>query len=71
MNTGVTKSQALETYNRTIRDCDYWDYPEWVRAVALANDTKNPDALVNYPAYAMEVYKELSAVNQVSMADSN
>lgn len=71
MNTGVTTAQALETYNRTIRDCDYWDYPEWVRAVALAADTKKPDALINYPAYATGVYRELNKVNQVSMADSN
>lgn len=67
----VTTAQALETYHRTIRDCDYMDWPEWVRAVALAQDMHNDSALSLYPDYALGVYEELNKVKQVSMADSN
>lgn len=67
----VTTEQALETYQRTIRDCDYMDWPEWVRAVALAQDMSNDSALSLYPVYAREIYKELIAENKIAYADSN
>lgn len=66
----VATEQALETYDKTLRDEPYFAWPNWVRAVALAIDTHNTSDLANYPPYALAVYEVKSGNRVISYSDS-
>lgn len=66
----VTKEQAIETYRRTVRDYQRYEWAMWVIAV---NDSLETGEWVGgdaYPEFAKEVFEEMKKeVKKISMAD--
>jgi hypothetical protein len=62
-------TDAIDTYNRTIRDDERYTWPNWV--VAVSNSLAAGEWLGGdmFPAFAKEVFEALSGVKKVSMAD--
>lgn len=66
----MTLEQAIETYDRTKRDCNEDEYPEWVKEVdsCLMRGTE-PDA--RFAPWVTEVRNEVKGRSIFSMSDEN
>lgn len=65
----VTPQQAKETYERTVRDEDRNNWPNWILAVSnslAAGEWMGGDM---FPDYAEKVFEAVNASAKVSMAD--
>lgn len=66
----MTLENAIETYDRTKRDCREDEYPEWVTEIdrCIMHDCEVDS---RFAEWVPEVLKVVKARTTVSMADSN
>jgi hypothetical protein len=66
----MTTQNAIETYDRTLRDCSEDEYPEWVKEVKHCLETGDLIEGTQWMPFVYDVFDELKKRKvEVSMAD--
>lgn len=66
-----TTENALETYQRTVRDEDRSVWPTWVIAISNSLACGGWIGYAGCPDYAKEVFEKVNAEKKISFSDSN